>query len=96
MSGLGWAEILIIVGVIVLFILIPRKLPQLARSMGGSIRGFKKGLKEGEEESADTVDESGKAAGVEEPKSADAKGVPSGKQKSKATSPGAAEREKRK
>ncbi len=46
-AGLGWTEILVIVGIFVLFIG-ARKIPQLARGLGQGISEFKKGVKDGE------------------------------------------------
>ena len=47
--GLGVQELLIVFG-IGLLLFGAKKLPELARAMGGSITQFKKGLKEGEGE----------------------------------------------
>lgn len=63
MGGLGWQELLIIFGILVLLFGATR-LPSLARSMGQSIRGFKKGLQEDEapeEKEADSTSSSGKS-----------------------------------
>lgn len=46
---LQWPEILIIL-VVALLLFGPRKLPELARSLGQSVREFKKGTKEIKEE----------------------------------------------
>lgn len=46
MSGIGWTEIAIVVVLIVILILGPKKLPELGSALGRSITGFKKGLKE--------------------------------------------------
>ena len=51
----------IIIGAIVLLLFGARKLPQLARSMGGSITAFKKGLKDDPEQIASGADEDGEA-----------------------------------
>ena len=51
----------IMIGAIVLLLFGARKLPQLARSMGGSITAFKKGLKDDPEQIASTADEDGEA-----------------------------------
>lgn len=48
--GLGPTELAIIVFIIVLLILGPKKLPQLFRSMGSAIGEFKKGKAETEAE----------------------------------------------
>ena len=50
MFGLGYQELLIIL-VIVLVLFGSSRLPQLARSLGGSMKEFKKGIAEGEEPS---------------------------------------------
>ncbi|MBU0979243.1 MAG: twin-arginine translocase TatA/TatE family subunit [Nanoarchaeota archaeon] len=42
--AIGMTEILIIL-VIVLILFGPKKLPQLARAMGGSVKEYRKGLK---------------------------------------------------
>ena len=41
---LGWTEILLVVG-LVLILFGPKRLPDLARSIGKSVTEFKKGLK---------------------------------------------------
>lgn len=46
MSGIGWTEIAIVVVLIVVLILGPKKLPELGSALGRSITGFRKGLKE--------------------------------------------------
>lgn len=48
-GAIGPTEILIVVGIIVIFFFGARKLPQIARSLGQSITFFKKGYK-GEDE----------------------------------------------
>lgn len=48
-AGLGWTEILVIVGIFVLFFG-ARKIPQLARGLGLGISEFKKGIKDGAKE----------------------------------------------
>lgn len=48
--GLGPGEILLVVLVVVLLILGPKKIPELFRSLGQSIGEFKKGVKESEAE----------------------------------------------
>jgi len=56
MAGLGWQELLIIFGILLLLFGATR-LPGLARSLGQSIRGFKKGIEEDlPDESADDGD----------------------------------------
>ncbi|MCE4625384.1 MAG: twin-arginine translocase TatA/TatE family subunit [Desulfurococcales archaeon] len=49
-SFLQGAEPLILILVVVLLLLGPKKLPELARAIGMSIREFKKGVSGGEEE----------------------------------------------
>ena len=49
MGGLGWQELLIIFGILILLFGATR-LPSLAKSLGSSIRGFKRGLNEDEED----------------------------------------------
>jgi sec-independent protein translocase protein TatA len=49
MGRIGMPELVIIL-VIVLLIFGPKKIPDLARSVGQAIRGFKQGAKEGEPE----------------------------------------------
>lgn len=49
MALLGPPEILLIVAAIVALVLGPRKLPQLARSLGESKKEFNKSMKEAEE-----------------------------------------------
>jgi len=46
--NLGWTEIIVIVGLALLFFG-PSRLPGLGKSMGEAIRGFKKGLSESED-----------------------------------------------
>jgi sec-independent protein translocase protein TatA len=46
MAGLGWTEVLIIVGILVLLFGATR-LPKLGKGMGQGIKGFKDGLQEG-------------------------------------------------
>jgi len=50
MSNIGWSEILIVVVLIVILVLGPKKLPELGSALGRSITGFKKGLKETKDE----------------------------------------------
>lgn len=47
LAGLGMMEILVIVALITL-LFGAKKIPELARSLGGSMKAFKKGLAEGE------------------------------------------------
>lgn len=56
MAGLGWQELLLILGILVLLFGATR-LPKLARSMGQSVRGFKKGMEEDAEEESPEIDE---------------------------------------
>lgn len=46
-GGLGMGELTLILGV-ALLLFGAKRLPELARSLGGSINAFKQGLKEGE------------------------------------------------
>ncbi|MEK7865857.1 MAG: twin-arginine translocase TatA/TatE family subunit [Planctomycetota bacterium] len=48
-AGLGWSEILLIVGIFVLFFG-AWKIPQLARGLGQGISEFRKGVKDGAKE----------------------------------------------
>ena len=50
MFGLGWAELLIILAILVL-IFGAGKLPQVGSSFGKAINNFKKGMKESKQES---------------------------------------------
>jgi sec-independent protein translocase protein TatA len=103
-SNIGWPELLIILALIGIFVFLPKRLPQLARSLGKSIRSFRKGVKEGKDGVQTTVDEVKDAAGVEDVKAAVAeireatsvKGVLPGKKKTVETSPGAVARKKKK
>lgn len=52
---LGWTEILLIVGLI-LVLFGPKRLPDLARSIGRSVSEFKKGLKNVTDEVKDEDD----------------------------------------
>lgn len=52
---LGWLELLVILGVILLFFG-PTRLPGLGKSLGSAIRGFKRGVS-----GQDDAPESGKA-----------------------------------
>ena len=51
--GLGWTEILLI-GVVLLFLFGPSRLPSMGKSLGEAIRGFKKGLDSANEEELKT------------------------------------------
>lgn len=62
MAGLGWQELLIIFGILLLLFGATR-LPGLAKGLGQSIRGFKKGLEEDELPEAAADDEGQKAVG---------------------------------
>ena len=45
-AGLGWTEILVILGIVIL-LFGARKIPELARGFGQGISEFKKGVKDG-------------------------------------------------
>lgn len=45
MPSIGWQE-LVIVGVVVLLIFGPRRLPEVGRSMGNALKEFKSGTRE--------------------------------------------------
>jgi len=45
MPSIGWQE-LVVVGVVVLLIFGPRRLPEVGRSMGSALKEFKSGTKE--------------------------------------------------
>lgn len=64
MPHIGWTEILVIVGVLVL-LFGAKKIPELMRGLGRGAHEFKKGLKEGGEEPG---------AGPETTKSGDSEG----------------------
>ena len=49
MGRIGLPELVIILAIVIL-IFGPKKIPDLARSVGQAIRGFKQGTKEGEHE----------------------------------------------
>lgn len=49
---LGWLELLVILGVVLLFFG-PKRLPGLGNSLGSAIRGFKRGISGSEEESSE-------------------------------------------
>lgn len=66
MSRLGWGEIVIIIAVIAVLILLPKKLPQLGSSMGKSIRSFRKGIKEGKDELKSAVSDVSEGTGLDE------------------------------
>lgn len=55
MFGLGWPEILIILGVMVL-IFGPKRIPELGGALGKTLRGFKDELNSEEMESQDAID----------------------------------------
>jgi len=63
MSGIGWTEIAIVVVLIVILILGPKKLPELGSALGRSITGFKKGLKDTKDEVQAAVKEDSASAG---------------------------------
>ena len=50
--GLGPSEMLVVILVVVVLILGPKKIPELFRSLGQSVGEFKKGVRESEEEEA--------------------------------------------
>lgn len=52
MFGLGWQELLLIL-IILLILFGAKRLPELARGLGGGIKEFKKALKEDESTSKD-------------------------------------------
>jgi sec-independent protein translocase protein TatA len=52
MFGLGVPEI-IVIGIVVLLIFGPTRLPQLGTALGKTIRGFRKGMQQGAEDDAD-------------------------------------------
>ena len=54
MFGLGYQELLLIL-VIVLILFGAQRLPDLARSLGGSIKEFKKGINEVKEDTVSAV-----------------------------------------
>lgn len=62
MFGLGHWEILLLVAIVLIFFVGPKKLPDFGRSLGKSIRDFKKALKD--EETLDVTD-SAKAEKIE-------------------------------
>jgi TatA/E family protein of Tat protein translocase len=94
-SNIGWVELLVIIAVVAVLFFVPKRLPQLARSLGKSIRSFKKGLKASDDEVQTVLGEVKDASGAEELKSAVAeireeagvKGILPGKKRSTATSP---------
>ena len=49
---LGWLELLVILGVVLLFFG-PKRLPGLGNALGSAIRGFKKGISGQEQAEAD-------------------------------------------
>ncbi|MEY2983613.1 MAG: hypothetical protein RLZZ568_230 [Cyanobacteriota bacterium] len=55
MFGLGWPEILIILGVMVL-IFGPKRIPELGGALGKTLRGFKDELNPAETETQDAID----------------------------------------
>jgi sec-independent protein translocase protein TatA len=59
LPDIGWGELLVIAGIILL-LFGPKRLPDLAQSLGKSIRLFKQGLKEGFAEEKPKDDESSK------------------------------------
>ena len=54
---LGWLELVLILGVVLLFFG-PKRLPGLAKALGSSIRDFKRGIGGGEETQASAEDKS--------------------------------------
>ena len=65
MFGLGYQELLIIL-VIVLVLFGSSRLPQLARSLGGSMKEFKKGIAEGASGEGKPQTEDGKPTAADE------------------------------
>ena len=55
MFGLGWPEILIILGVMVL-IFGPKRIPELGSALGKTLRGFKDELNPDEMDTKDAID----------------------------------------
>lgn len=49
---LGWTEILVILAIVLIFFG-PKRIPELAKSIGQGIRSFKKGLKDIKESDED-------------------------------------------
>ncbi|MDH3538850.1 MAG: twin-arginine translocase TatA/TatE family subunit [Acidimicrobiia bacterium] len=57
--GLGWGEVIVVL-VVLLVLFGAKRLPELARSLGGSVKELQKGLEEGlvdDDESEDTKTE---------------------------------------
>ncbi len=61
MFGLGVPE-LVIIGIVVLLIFGPSRLPQLGAAVGKTIRGFRKGMQEGANDGADESEPTGKSS----------------------------------
>ena len=54
-GGLGWPELLLI-GVVVLLVFGPRRLPEIAESLGSSIKKFRKATKDVQDEVKREID----------------------------------------
>jgi sec-independent protein translocase protein TatA len=65
--GLGPGEILVVVVLIILLILGPKKIPELFHALGKSTGEFKKGVKESEEEMKESKAKKAKKKKKEEP-----------------------------
>jgi len=58
-GGLGWPELLVI-GLVVLLVFGPRRLPEIAESFGASIKKFRKATRDVQEEVKREIDEAPK------------------------------------
>lgn len=60
LSKIGWSEILVILAIVLIFFG-PKRIPELAKSIGQGIRAFKKGLQDVEKDiQSSDVDKSSK------------------------------------